>query len=208
MALRWEGEGAEWLHLVDLDGAMDAGRQNRVLAKQIVQALEIPVQFGGGLRTLEDLKDMIEGGASRLILGTAAVENRDLLLSALRLFPGKIAVGIDARDGRVAIQGWNRVENLDALDFARECAGMGVERIIHTDISRDGMLTGPNFAATGRIARESGLKVIASGGISSLDDIRTLRSLQSGGVEGAILGKALYEKKLTLSEALHCALEG
>lgn len=208
VARQWEAEGAEWLHLVDLDGALGAGSLNRGVAAQIFQALKIPVEFGGGIRRMEDLEQIIGAGASRVIIGTAAVDNETFLSAALERYGEKIAVGVDARNGRVATKGWQELGSLDAVAFAKRLAGLGVRRIIYTDISKDGMLQGPNLETTRQIAIESGLKVIASGGISSLDDIRQMKTLESCGVEGVITGKALYEKRFKLSEALEIAAQG
>ncbi len=205
VAQRWEASGASWLHLVDLDGAMDEAGQNRTLAKTIFQKLKIPVQLGGGLRKMEDLDDIFDAGAARAILGTAAVEDEPFLRAALKRYPDRIAVGIDARQGQVATKGWKKTESLQALDFARKLAGLGVPRIIYTDISRDGMLTGPNFESTAQLASQCGLKVIASGGVGSLADLRELKKIESRGIEGVIIGKALYEGRFTLAEALACA---
>ncbi len=202
VALRWEAEGAQWLHLVDLDGAMTDDRQNRELAKRIIQALKIPVQLGGGLRRMEDLAEIFAAGVSRAILGTAAVKDRAFLTTALEKFGDKLAIGIDARNGQVAIKGWQQVESLDALAFANSLAKLGVRTLIYTDISRDGMLIGSNVAATRQMAESSGLRVIASGGVSSLRDLQDLKIVESSGVEGVIVGKALYEGKFTLAEAL------
>lgn len=202
VAIRWEAEGAQWLHLVDLDGAMTANRQNRILAKQIIQRLNIPVQLGGGLRRMEDLEDIFSAGVSRAILGTAAVQDQKFLMAALERFEDKIVVGIDARDGQVATKGWQQLESLGVLGFAKSLAALGVRRLVYTDISRDGMLSGSNVTATRQVAEASGLAVIASGGVSSLDDLRQLKNLEACGVEGVIVGKALYEDKFTLAEAL------
>jgi phosphoribosylformimino-5-aminoimidazole carboxamide ribotide isomerase len=204
-ALHWEMQGAAWLHLVDLDGAMSAESGNREIARRIFSALSIPVQFGGGVRNLDTLSELIEGGASRIILGTAAVSDPMFLEAALHRYEDRIVIGLDAKQGRVATRGWNQVESIDALAFAKDLGQRGVRRVIFTDISRDGMLTGPNLEATRRIIVESGLCVIASGGVSSLEDLRQLKQLESLGLEGVIVGKALYEKKFTLSEALEIA---
>jgi phosphoribosylformimino-5-aminoimidazole carboxamide ribotide isomerase len=201
-AEQWQSDGAEWLHLVDLDGAMGSESNNRGIARRIFQALKIPVQFGGGVRTMSDLEELLEAGASRVILGTAAVEDADFLSEALARFSTKVAVGIDARDGLVATKGWKQVGQLDALEFATSLIQKGVRRIVYTDISRDGTLTGPNLEATRRVAESSGLNVIASGGVSSLEDLLRLKPLEVYGVEGVIIGKALYEKRFSLKEAL------
>ena len=202
VALRWEAEGAAWLHLVDLDGAMSEGSGNRAIAKRIFGALRIPVQFGGGVRSMEDVEEILEAGAARVIVGTAAVQHPEFLAEALQRFSECIVVGIDARDGRVATHGWNQVGSLEAVAFAQALARMGVQRIVYTDISKDGMLVGPNLDATKRLSADSQLKVIASGGVASLHDLRALRGLEPTGIEGAIVGKALYEGRFTLKEAI------
>ena len=204
VAQQWESEGAEWLHLVDLDGAMSSGADNRALAKKIFKTVRIPVQFGGGVRQMSDLQDLLEAGAGRVILGTAAVSAADFLSNALARFSMRVVVGLDAKDGFVATQGWSQVGKLEALPFARMLSERGVQRIVYTDISKDGTLTGPNLEATRRVAEASGLKVIASGGISSLADLSRLKQLEPYGVEGTIIGKALYEGKFSLKEALRC----
>jgi phosphoribosylformimino-5-aminoimidazole carboxamide ribotide isomerase len=200
----WEAEGASWLHLVDLDGAMSSGTENRALAKRIIKALGIPVQFGGGVRTMADFREMLEAGAGRVILGTAAIENSELLSEALILYQEGIVVGLDAKEGWLVTRGWNQVERLEALAFAQALAKKGVLRAVYTDTLKDGMLAGPNLNATRLIAEGSGLKVIASGGVSSLEDLRSLKQLEPYGVEGVIVGKALYEKRFSLEEALEC----
>lgn len=202
VAEQWQSEGAEWLHLVDLDAAMSSGADNRGIAKRIFQALKIPVQFGGGVRNMPDLQDLLQAGAGRLVLGTAAVEDIDFLSKAVDRFSDQIVIGLDAKDGLVATKGWKQVEQLQVLEFARTLSRTGVRRIVYTDISRDGTLTGPNFEATRRVAENSGLKVIASGGISSLQDLQGLKPLETFGVEGVIIGKALYEKRFSLRQAL------
>jgi phosphoribosylformimino-5-aminoimidazole carboxamide ribotide isomerase len=201
----WEIQGAGWLHLVDLDGAMSAESENREIAKRIFSAISIPVQFGGGVRNLKILSELIEAGASRIILGTAAVSDPLFLEEALRRYADQIVIGLDVKHGRVATRGWNQVESIDALSFAKNLSQRGVHRVIFTDISKDGMLTGPNLEATHQMIVESGVRVIASGGVSSLEDLRQLRQLESLGLEGVIVGKALYEKKFTLAEALETA---
>lgn len=202
VAQKWESEGAEWVHLVDLDGAMSSGTDNRAIAKRIFKTLRIPVQFGGGVRKMSDLEEFLEAGARRVILGTAAVRRADFLSEALARFSARVVISLDTKEGFIATQGWSQVEKLEALQFARTLAQRGVQRIVYTDISKDGMLTGPNFEATRRVAEESGLKVIASGGISSLEDLGRLKQLEPYGVEGTIIGKALYEGRFSLKEAL------
>ena len=162
---------------------------------------------GGGVRTLSDIGELLAAGAARVILGTVAVERPDLVEEALSRHPGQVVVGLDARQGRVATRGWNRLEALEALPFARDLARRGVDRIVYTDIGKDGTLQGPNLKAVGQMARESGLNVVASGGVSSLQDLSRLKHLESSGVEGVIVGKALYEGRFSLEAALS-AVEG
>jgi phosphoribosylformimino-5-aminoimidazole carboxamide ribotide isomerase len=202
VALRWEAEGAAWLHLVDLDGAMSGGLGNRAIAKRIFSALHIPVQFGGGVRSMEDVEEILNAGAARVVMGTAAVQHPEFLAEALQRFGDSIVVGIDARDGRVATHGWNQVASLEAETFAQMLVRRGLQRVVYTDISKDGMLVGPNLEATKRLVADTHLKVVASGGVASLDDLRALRGLETMGVEGAIVGKALYEQRFTLKEAI------
>jgi phosphoribosylformimino-5-aminoimidazole carboxamide ribotide isomerase len=202
VAEQWQSEGAEWLHLVDLDGAMESDSNNREIARRIFQTLRIPVQFGGGVRSMSDLQELLEAGAARVILGTAAVENADFLSMALTRFSARIVVGIDARDGWVATKGWKQVERLDALEFTTSLIQKGLRRIVYTDISRDGTLTGPNVDGTRRVAEKSGLSVIASGGVSSLEDLLRLKPLEVCGVEGVVVGKALYEKRFSFQQAM------
>ena len=172
MALRWQSEGASWLHLVDLDSAMSNASENRQIAKLIIRALTIPVQFGGGVRNETDLDEILGGGASRVVIGTAAFRDPEFLKRAVEQHSDRIVVGLDARDGLLATHGWNQVEEVEALTFAKSLVQIGVQRVVYTDISRDGMLSGPNWMVTEQLARETGLKVIASGGVSSLEDLR------------------------------------
>ena len=204
VAKRFEQAGAQMLHVVDLDGAFsDPNSRNRQTLTRIIQAIGVPVQFGGGLRSIEDVKAVIELGVSRVVIGTLAVESPNTLKELVRLFgPDSIAVGIDALDGQVVTRGWEKEEKLSALELAARVASLGVERVIYTDVSRDGTLTGVNVEQTFKLARESGLKVTASGGISSLEDLERLRSVSDCGIDSVIVGKALYEGRFTLQEAL------
>jgi phosphoribosylformimino-5-aminoimidazole carboxamide ribotide isomerase len=206
MALRWQGDGASWLHLVDLDSAMSTASENRRIAKEIIRALTIPVQFGGGVRNESDLDEILNGGASRVVIGTAAFRDPEFLKRAIERHSDRIVVGLDARNGLLATHGWNQVEEVKALTFAKSLVQTGVQRVVYTDISRDGMLSGPNWVATEQLARETGLRVIASGGVASLEDLRVLKLLGSSGVEGVIVGKALYEGKFSLREAIQISL--
>jgi phosphoribosylformimino-5-aminoimidazole carboxamide ribotide isomerase len=206
IAKRWYDEGAELLHVVNLDAAFNKNDAANLKAlERILYEVNIPVQFGGGVRTLDDVRRLDELGATRIVIGTTAIENPVLLEHIIEEFGSTIVVGIDARDGKVALRGWEKLSNLDAVEFAQKVAGMGIERIVYTDIARDGMLSGINIDATREIAEASGLWVTASGGVASLDDIVALKDLEPAGVDSVIVGKALYEGVFTLSEALDAA---
>lgn len=207
-ALKWQEAGAELLHIVDLDGAFDGVPRNREAIEAIVAALDIPTQLGGGIRDLDTVEAYLSLGLSRVILGTVAKENPQLVRQACEKFPGRIVVGIDARDGLVAVRGWAEVTEKKAVDLAREFEGMGVAAIIYTDIARDGMMQGPNLNATGAMADAVSIPVIASGGVSSMEDIRNLKELEARGVCGAITGKAIYSGALNLRDAIACARGG
>lgn len=199
MARKWESLGAEYLHVVDLDGARSGKSENAEIIAQIAKTLKIPVQIGGGIRTLETIETYLSGGLSRVILGTSAVNNREMLISALKEYKDKIAVGIDAKDGKVAIHGWEKTSDFTAVEFAKEVEALGTKTIIYTDISRDGMLKGPNLQAMKEMADSVSLNVIASGGVSKLADIVDLKQT---GVSGVIVGKALYTGNVNLKEAI------
>lgn len=203
IAQRYEDNGARMLHIVDLDGAFsDPNSRNRQVLREIIRQVKIPAQFGGGLRSLQDIEQVIELGVTRVVIGTLAVKSPETLAKAVRSFGDRLAVGIDARSGHVLTRGWEKEEKISALALAQRVAALGVERIIYTDVARDGMLTGVNVEQTCMIARESGLKVTASGGVSSLEDIKRLRSVSECGIDSVIVGKALYEGRFTLKEAL------
>lgn len=203
VARGFESDGAQMIHVVDLDGAFGAGPSvNRAVAKQIIQTAGMPVQFGGGMRTIGDVEELIQAGATRIVIGTLAAESPSTLAVLVERFGARIVVGIDARHGIVMTRGWESSGQIEAVEQARQMESLGVERIVYTDISRDGMLAGPNIEQTCLIARETGLKVTASGGVSSLDDIRLLSSASECGVDSVIIGKALYENRFTLKEAL------
>lgn len=206
IAKRWYDEGAEMLHIVNLDAALNKNDAENLKALQsILFEVNIPVQFGGGVRSLEDVRAIDELGATRIVIGTTAIENPQLLHQIIDEFGSTIVVGIDARDGKVALRGWEKLSNIDAIGFAQKVAEMGIERIVYTDIARDGMLSGINLDATREIAEASGLKVTASGGVASVDDIYALKELEPYGVDSVIVGKALYEGVFTLEEALDAA---
>ena len=202
MALHWESQGASRLHLVDLDGAFSGQAAHLGVAKSIFRALKIPVQFGGGLRTLEQIETILDLGAARAILGTVAVDNPEVVEQAVLRHPEAIVVGIDARNGRVALRGWVDQTVVTAVELARRMKGLGVKRILYTDVSRDGMLRGVNFTETENLCREAGIAVIASGGVSGVEDIKALWERRAGGIEGVILGRALYDRKLDFADAL------
>lgn len=204
-AKAWEEQGAKFIHVVDLDGAFAGQPRNRDSIRQIVQSVNVPVQVGGGIRDMETVEDLLVLGVNRVILGSAAILNPEFVAGACQKYGDRVLVGIDARDGMVAIQGWGETVQKTALELALEVKDMGIARIVFTDIRRDGKLSGPNLAATGELAKLSGLKVIASGGVSSLDDIRAVKALEADGVEGAIMGKALYAGAVKLPEALAIA---
>jgi phosphoribosylformimino-5-aminoimidazole carboxamide ribotide isomerase len=208
VAKDFELAGAQLLHIVDLDAAFsDSGSPNRDLLGQIIRAIEIPVQFGGGLRTAKDVEEIIKLGVRRAIVGTMAVESPEIVADLVRAFGSdRIAVGIDAKDGEVMVRGWEQRGKIRAAELARTVAQAGVERIIYTDVARDGMLAGPNVAQTRLLACESGLKVTASGGVSSLADLERLKHLAPFGVDSVIVGKALYERRFSLAEAARALL--
>lgn len=202
MAKRWEAEGAEYLHLVDLDGAFHGTSTNLQIVREIVESIRIPVQLGGGIRTLERLDQILALGVARAILGTAALKNPELVESACRKYGAQIAVGIDAKDELVATEGWLNVSHKSAIEFAREMQNLGALTIIYTDIKSDGMLQGPNIEPTRAIVGAVEIDVIASGGITSVKDLKTLKSI---GASGAIIGRALYTGDLDLGAALAAA---
>jgi phosphoribosylformimino-5-aminoimidazole carboxamide ribotide isomerase len=198
MAKKWQDAGAKYLHVVDLDGAFCGKGENLRVIQDIVDALYIPMQLGGGIRSLDDIAQRLEMGVARVILGTVAVEDPELVAKAAAMYPGRIAVGIDAKNGRVAIRGWVEDSGMDAVELAGRIRDAGVDTVVYTDISRDGMLGGPNFETT-RAMVETGLKVIGSGGVGDAGHIETLRDI---GCYGVIVGKALYDGRITISKAL------
>ena len=202
MAVRWADAGAEYLHVVDLDGALAGQSSNTEVIKRILAKVKIPVQVGGGIRTLANIEKMLALGVTRVILGSVAVRDPELVRAACQKFPGQVVVGIDAKNGEVAVEGWGIGGGIGAVELAKKMAAVGVEHIIYTDISRDGMLSGVNVEATAELAKTSGIKVIASGGVSSLADIKALQLHEADGIEGCIIGKAIYTGALDLKEAL------
>ena len=203
MAKRWEDEGAYYLHVVDLDAAFSGSFVNQNIITKLVQSIKIPVQMGGGVRTKEDIRVRLDdAGISRVILGTVAVEDPELVKWAVARYKDRIAVGIDAKEGCVAIKGWAENSNIDPVSLAKDMHKMGVANIIYTDISKDGMMEGPNLDKTEMIVKETWMNLIASGEISSLDDIRKVRET---GACGCIVGRALYDGAFTLQDAMKAA---
>ncbi len=207
-ALAWQEQGAELLHIVDLDGAFAGEPKNRSSIEAIVRALRIPTQLGGGIRDLATIEAYLGMGIGRVIIGTAAQRNPELVKEACARFPGRIVVGIDAKDGKVAVQGWAEVTDVTAVELARKFEGDGVAAIVYTDISRDGMLQGPNIPATRALAESISIPVIASGGVSSLKDIENLLAVEKSGVTGVITGKAIYTGAIRLAEAIALTKRG
>ena len=206
IATRFAAAGAGMIHVVDLDGAFDGTQStNRAVLKRILDTVNVPLQFGGGIRSIHDVEQLHELGVARVILGTLATESAQTLTHLVDRLGSFIAVGIDARDGRVMTRGWEHASEKTAVDLALSVAAIGVDRIIYTDIARDGMLTGPNIEQTVALARAAGVRVTASGGVSSLDDIRHLAEAGETLVDSVIVGKALYEGRLTMEEALRTA---
>jgi phosphoribosylformimino-5-aminoimidazole carboxamide ribotide isomerase len=201
-AKAFEEQGFKWLHVVDLNGAFEGQSVNGAAVEAILRATKNPVQLGGGIRTLAHIESWLDRGLARVILGTVAVRNPALVKEACRLFPGKVAVGIDARGGKVAVEGWGAASELGVIELAQKFEGAGVAAIIYTDIDRDGILAGINWASTLDLARAVSIPVIASGGLASLDDIKKLASPECAILEGAISGRALYDGRIDPAEAL------
>ena len=207
VARRFQADGAAMLHVVDLDGAFaENNSRNRAVLRDMIRTINIPVQFGGGLRSLRQVKDAIDLGASRVVIGTVAIEAPDILAKIMHLFGTRhIAIGIDAEDGKVVMHGWETKASISAVTHARNVAAIGVERIVYTDVERDGMLTGPNIEHACLIAARAAVKVTVSGGVSSLEDLRQLKAVSGCGIDSVIVGKALYEGRFTLKEAIAAA---
>ena len=201
-AQSFEAQGFEWLHVVDLDGAFAGRPVNAQAVEAIVKTVNIPVQLGGGIRDLDTIVAWLEKGVIRVILGTAAVRDPKLVCKAAHELSGCIAVGIDARDGKVAVEGWSETSEMTALELAHRFEDVGVAAIIYTDIARDGVLAGLNLAATASLARATSIPVIASGGLASIDDVKKMTEPRASKLEGAITGRALYDGRLDGAEAL------
>ncbi|GGH72519.1 1-(5-phosphoribosyl)-5-[(5-phosphoribosylamino) methylideneamino] imidazole-4-carboxamide isomerase [Compostibacillus humi] len=199
VAKTWEKKGASWIHVVDLDGAKTGENVNRQTIKEIAKQVNIPIQTGGGIRSLAVVEEYLRAGVERVILGTAAIKSRSFLQEAVGKFGSRIAVSIDARNGYVATDGWTEDSGLKAIDLVKQLAAIGVDTIVYTDIMKDGMLSGPNFAELETVNKATAMKVIASGGVSAKNDVEKLTAM---GIYGAIIGKALYDGRLELEEVL------
>lgn len=207
MASKWQAQGAQFLHLVDLDGARAGHSENLATVREILAAVTIPVELGGGIRTLENIDEVLALGVRRVILGSVAVRDPELVAAACAKYGDRIVVGIDAKDGIVAVDGWGVSGDVDVITLAKRMKQAGVRTIIYTDISRDGTLAGVNVEATAKLARESGVHVVASGGVRDVRDIEALKPYEKDGIEGVIVGKSIYTGSLSLPEALAIAAE-
>jgi phosphoribosylformimino-5-aminoimidazole carboxamide ribotide isomerase len=199
MALRWEKMGAQYLHVVDLDGARTGKAQNIAVISEMAVKMGIPVQLGGGIRTIEMIETILCKGIERVILGTSAVKDPELVKRAVKTFENNVVIGIDAKDGMVAIEGWEKTSEFKAIEFAKKMEDLGAKTIIYTDISRDGMLNGPNLKAMEEMVKAVKIDIIASGGVGKLDDIKNLKEV---GVSGVIVGRALYTGDVDLKQAI------
>jgi phosphoribosylformimino-5-aminoimidazole carboxamide ribotide isomerase len=207
MAARWEAEGAQLLHVVDLDGAFEQGPQNVESIERIVNKVHIPIELGGGIRTMETISMYLDLGVTRVIVGTEAIRNPGLVREACRIYPGKIMVGIDARDGMVAVDGWTKTSEREAIAVAKGFEGWGLAAIVFTDIQKDGMEGGPSIEQAKALAEAVTTPIIASGGVSDIDDIKALLPLEEVGVEGVIIGRALYSGSINLKRALEVVVK-
>lgn len=199
MAKKWEDMGAEYIHVVDLDGAKNEGFQNRKSIEKIAKAINIPMQTGGGIRSEERIKNLLDMGVERVIAGTMAIERQELLTDLAKTYKEHLAVSVDALNGNVATRGWQTVGDVDSVEICGFLEAIGIKTIIYTDISRDGMLSGPNFVIYEELSKKTGLNIIASGGVTTLDDIEKLNGMK---MYGAIIGKALYDNMLDFKKAL------
>ena len=195
----WEQAGATYIHVVDLDGARTGNSYNKEAIKKIASSVYVPVQTGGGIRSMRDIEQRIDAGVSRVIIGTAAVNNPELVKEAVKIYGDKIAVGIDASKGMVATDGWEKISDVPAIELCKKMAEIGVKTVVYTDISKDGMMSGPNIESTKELVEQSGINIIASGGVSTMSDLEGVASI---GAQGVIIGKALYQGALDLKEVI------
>lgn len=199
MAKKWEEKGAKFIHIVSLNGAIGEGNINDHSIKKILQSVNIPIQIGGGVRDEKRIEELLSMGVNRVIIGSMAVKNKELLKDLVKKYKEKIVVSIDAKNGKVAIEGWEEVSSLDSIELCKELEEIGVKTIVYTDISKDGMMIGPNFHIYEKLLKETSLDIIASGGVTTLEDVKKLNLMN---LYGAIIGKSLYENKIELKEAL------
>lgn len=199
MAKKWEDKGSQFIHIVSLNGARGEGNMNDESIKKILRTINIPIQIGGGIREEKRVKELLDLGVNRVILGSMAVKNKELLKELVKKYKEKIVVSIDAKNGKVATEGWEEVSSVDSLQLCKELEEIGVKTIVYTDISKDGMMIGPNFHIYEKLSKETNLDIIASGGVTTIDDVKKLNSMN---LYGAIIGKALYENKIELKEVL------
>lgn len=199
MAKKWEDKGAKFLHMVSLNGARGEGNVNDESIKKLLSTVNIPIQMGGGIRSKERVKELLDLGVDRVILGSVAIKDKDLLKDLISQYKEKIVVSVDAKNGKVAAQGWEEVSDVNSLDFCKELEEMGVKTIVYTDISKDGMMIGPNFDIYEKLSKETNLDIIASGGVTSIEDVKKLKAMD---LYGVIIGKSLYENKIDLKEVL------
>lgn len=199
MAKKWEDKGAKFLHIVSLNGARGEGNVNDESIKKLLSTVNIPIQMGGGIRSKERVKELLDLGVDRVILGSVAIKDKELLKDLISQYKEKIVVSVDAKNGKVATQGWEEVSDVNSLDFCKELEEMGVKTIVYTDISKDGMMVGPNFDIYEKLSKETNLDIIASGGVTSIEDVKKLKAMD---LYGVIIGKSLYENKIDLKEVL------
>jgi phosphoribosylformimino-5-aminoimidazole carboxamide ribotide isomerase len=202
MARKWVQQGAERLHIIDLDGAFEKGPRNSSIIKEIVETIPVPTQLGGGIRDLKTVEQYLDLGLTQVIIGTAALKNSSMVQEACRLFPDQIMVSLDARDNRIAVEGWTELSEIDPIDLVKPYEDWGVKAVIFTDISRDGTQQGPSISSTRRLAQATRLPVIAAGGIATLADVQSLAPLGADGLVGMITGRAIYSGSLNLAEAI------
>ena len=199
MAKKWEDKGAKFLHMVSLNGARGEGNVNDESIKKLLSTVNIPIQMGGGIRSKERVKELLDLGVDRVILGSVAIKDKELLKDLISQYKEKIVVSVDAKNGKVAAQGWEEVSDINSLDFCKELEKIGVKTIVYTDISKDGMMIGPNFDIYEKLSKETNLDIIASGGVTSIEDVKKLKAMD---LYGVIIGKSLYENKIDLKEVL------
>lgn len=199
MAIRWWQEGAEYLHIIDLDGALQGEAVNKDLIKRMVESVKIPIQFGGGVRDMKYAEEMLSAGVSRVILGTSALSDKAFTKEAIKTYGSRVAVSVDAKDGYVAVKGWTELTTVTAADLIAELESYGLETVVYTDISKDGMMAGPNFDQINQLKNQIQSKLVASGGVSSAGDVKKLREMD---IYGAVIGKALYTGGVQLKDVL------